>query len=225
MPGPWRWLPLRLTFTAVPSGKHGVQVRAEDEMRTGPRPRPFADDVADRIDAHVAQADAAGRPAGTPRPRLLLEWRRRHLAERHLLLEHPRLEGVGQRDRRGRDVGLLQQAGPDVRAALLRRRDGTDKQRQRTAEPDRSPGLAVSPSLAVITVKIHAGRRIGDTQSNFSQAPSGFVNLIDGRPYQNRHTDRHWNVIFRMAWCLKLVTSQRVVRTQRPLTTHGSKHA
>jgi hypothetical protein len=99
--------------------KDRVEMRAEHHVRPRPSPRPLPEHVADGVDAHVAQAQLFEESAiGLP-SRLLLEGRRRNLAERDLLLLHPGLQRVSRCDGRS-NGGDLQEPRANLVGLLLR---------------------------------------------------------------------------------------------------------
>ena len=107
-------------------GKHRVQMGAEHQMRTVATASPLADDVADGIDAHLAEPQGLERLPVHLGAGAFLEGWCRHLAQSDLPLEDPGLERRGPAERGG-DVGASQQAPAEFGGSLLAAGDAADK--------------------------------------------------------------------------------------------------
>ncbi len=114
-------------------GKHGVDVRADDDVRPRRPPAPHAQHVAGGVDAHVAEAGGDEALADGLGPRRLLERRRRDLGQLHLIVEDRRLAALERVDR-GDDVGAGEQAAGGV--VVDARRGRLNRKRQRESDRD-----------------------------------------------------------------------------------------
>ena len=114
-------------------GKHGVEVRADDDVRPRRLAAPHAEHVADGVEAHVAEAGGDEALAERLGARGFLERRRRDLGERHLVVEDRGLAGLQRVDCRDH-VGAGEQATGRVVVDPRRRR--LDRERQRESQRD-----------------------------------------------------------------------------------------
>ena len=127
MPGPCSTAPSRLTWTSVPFGEHGVEMRGDDEVRTWRRPGPIAEDVAGRVHAHVLQPELLKHTLQLGAADVLLEGGRRNLAEADLVFDGLRLARL-RRVERGLHGRVLHEVGGCV-GPILRPRAGGDRER------------------------------------------------------------------------------------------------
>ena len=102
-------------------GKHGVEVRGQYQVRARVAAGPLAEDVALLVDADALQLELLEQPLHRLGAALLLERRRRDLADADLLLDEGSL-ATGYLLQRGGDLGVSRQPRAHVAAGGLHRR-------------------------------------------------------------------------------------------------------